>query len=95
MPYCRRASEYTSGPRVYQISQSAGIARVRSGKRARTTHNIERLHFHQGFDYRYGAWQPVHGKKQASATRAPYYGHIMVASTIASSDNTRIVKITL
>ncbi|KAJ5365473.1 hypothetical protein N7517_008359 [Penicillium concentricum] len=57
--------------------------------------NIERLHFHQGLDYRYGAWQPVQGKKQAPTTRAPYYGHIMVASTIGSSDDARVANIPL
>ncbi|OQE04651.1 hypothetical protein PENVUL_c031G10233 [Penicillium vulpinum] len=57
--------------------------------------NIARLHFHQGLDYRYGAWQPTQGRHQGPTTRAPYYGHIMVASAIGSSNDTRIANIPL
>lgn len=57
--------------------------------------NIERLHFHQGLDYRYNAWQPIETKVQAPTTRAPYYGHVMVASALGRSKETRVVNIPL
>ncbi|KAJ5676453.1 uncharacterized protein N7477_002086 [Penicillium maclennaniae] len=58
-------------------------------------HNIKRLHFHQGLDYRYASWQPILGKGQPPTTRPPYYGQIMVASALGHSHNARVVNIPL
>ena len=57
--------------------------------------NIKRLHFHQGLDYRYASWQPIGTKEQAPTTRPPYYGHIMVASALGRSSETRVANIPL
>lgn len=57
--------------------------------------NIERLHFHQGLNYRYASWQPIAGKGQPPTTRPPYYGQIMVASAIGHIEDARIVNIPL
>ncbi|KAF3384630.1 Beta-glucuronidase [Penicillium rolfsii] len=59
------------------------------------TNNIERLHFHQGLNYRYASWQPIASKGQPPKTRAPYYGQIMVAAAIGSDPDTRIANIPL
>ncbi|KAJ5939579.1 hypothetical protein N7466_002713 [Penicillium verhagenii] len=57
--------------------------------------NIKRLNFHQGLNYRYASWQPISSEGQPPTTRPPYYGHIMVATAIGHSDNSRIVNIPL
>lgn len=56
---------------------------------------IQRLHFHQGLDYRYASWQPIGIKGLPPATRPPYYGQVMVASAIGNSPNTHVVNIPL
>lgn len=66
-------------------------------------HNIRRLHFHQGTDYRYGSWQPVpkstrdgvSGAASPPTTNPPYYGQVMVAKALGSSRDTRIKNIPL
>ncbi|KAJ5653850.1 hypothetical protein N7490_000853 [Penicillium lividum] len=58
-------------------------------------HNINRLHFHQGLNYRYVSWQPIASEGEPPATRPPYYGQIMVASAIGHSKDTRVVNIPL
>lgn len=42
--------------------------------------NIERIHMHQGTNYRYQAWQPVDTNITSKGTKAPYYGNIAVAA---------------
>ncbi|RMJ23722.1 hypothetical protein PHISP_05402 [Aspergillus sp. HF37] len=59
------------------------------------TGGIQRLHFHQGTDYRYASWQPIKTEAMPIATRPPYYGQIMVASALGRSEDTRIVNIPL
>lgn len=60
-------------------------------------HNIRRLHFHQGTDYRYGSWQPVPTRDGSAppSTNPPYYGQVMVAKALGSSRDTRIKNIPL
>ncbi|KAJ5131926.1 hypothetical protein N7448_006084 [Penicillium atrosanguineum] len=58
-------------------------------------HNFERLHFHQGLNYRYASWQPIVSEGELPATRPPYYGQIMVASAIGHAENAHIVNIPL
>jgi hypothetical protein len=43
---------------------------------------IKRTHMHQGTDYRYAAWQPVHTDKTTIGTKPPYYGSIAVAAML-------------
>ncbi|KAJ5370389.1 uncharacterized protein N7496_006481 [Penicillium cataractarum] len=58
-------------------------------------HNIKRLHFHQGLNYRYASWQPIASEGNPPKTRPPYYGQIMVASAIGDAKDARIVNIPL
>ena len=44
------------------------------------TNNIQRVHMHQGTNYRYQAWQPIETNKTSKGTKAPYYGNIAVAT---------------
>ncbi|KAJ5952165.1 uncharacterized protein N7479_010578 [Penicillium vulpinum] len=57
--------------------------------------NIKRLHFHQALNYRYTSWQPILSKGIPPATRAPYYGQVMVASAFGRSKNARVANIPL
>jgi Glycosyl hydrolase family 79 C-terminal beta domain len=41
---------------------------------------IQRVHMHQGTDYRYASWQPIATDKTSIGTKAPYYGNIAVAA---------------
>lgn len=41
---------------------------------------IQRVHMHQGTNYRYAAWQPVETDLESIGTKAPYYGSIAVAA---------------
>ena len=41
---------------------------------------IQRVHMHQGTNYRYASWQPVETVNETMGTKAPYYGNIAVAS---------------
>ena len=41
---------------------------------------IQRVHMHQGTNYRYQSWQPVETVNETMGTKAPYYGNIAVAS---------------
>ncbi|KAJ5684626.1 uncharacterized protein N7477_000971 [Penicillium maclennaniae] len=58
-------------------------------------HNIKRLHFHQGLNYRYASWQPIESESEPPTTRPPYYGQIMVASAIGHSEDAHVVNIPL
>lgn len=51
---------------------------------------IERVHMHQGTDYRYAAWQPVDTDKTTKGTKAPYYGSIAVASMLGNLERGKI-----
>ncbi|KAM5384658.1 hypothetical protein ACJZ2D_001403 [Fusarium nematophilum] len=51
---------------------------------------IHRVHFHQGVDYIYSAWQPVHYKTIVPATKPPYYGHIATAATLGNTREHRV-----
>jgi hypothetical protein len=41
---------------------------------------IQRVHMHQGTNYRYASWQPVETDLESIGTKAPYYGNIAVAA---------------
>jgi hypothetical protein len=61
------------------------------------TNNIQRVHMHQGTNYRYQAWQPIETNKATKGTKAPYYGNIAVASFLGDivSDTPSIVNLPL
>ena len=42
--------------------------------------NIQRVHMHQGTNYRYQSWQPVETNLTSKGSKAPYYGNIAVAA---------------
>ncbi|KAK5173363.1 uncharacterized protein LTR77_002044 [Saxophila tyrrhenica] len=44
------------------------------------TNSIQRVHMHQGTNYRYQAWQPIETNITSKGTKAPYYGSIAVAA---------------
>ncbi|TVY52112.1 Beta-glucuronidase [Lachnellula cervina] len=43
---------------------------------------IRRVHMHQGTNYRYQFWQPVETNITTKGTKAPYYGHVVVAAVL-------------
>ncbi|TVY28785.1 Beta-glucuronidase [Lachnellula hyalina] len=55
---------------------------------------IRRVHMHQGTNYRYQFWQPVETNITTKGTKAPYYGHVVVAAMLGGSD-TQIVGLDL
>lgn len=42
--------------------------------------NIQRVHMHQGTNYRYQSWQPIDTNITSKGTKAPYYGNVAVAA---------------
>ncbi|KIV90003.1 hypothetical protein PV10_07353 [Exophiala mesophila] len=59
---------------------------------------IRRVHMHQGTNYRYASWQPIDTNLATTATKAPYYGNIAVATFLgntSASDNVRISELDL
>ncbi|KAJ4147158.1 hypothetical protein LMH87_001703 [Akanthomyces muscarius] len=44
----------------------------------------QRVHMHQGTNYRYQSWQPIDTEKTAKGTKAPYYGNIAAASALGN-----------
>lgn len=42
--------------------------------------NVQRVHMHQGTNYRYQSWQPIDTNITSKGTKAPYYGNVAVAS---------------
>ncbi|TVY36895.1 Beta-glucuronidase, partial [Lachnellula occidentalis] len=55
---------------------------------------IRRVHMHQGTNYRYQFWQPVETNITTKGTKAPYYGHVVVAAMLGGAD-TQIVGLDL
>ncbi|KAK6431577.1 hypothetical protein LTR95_012261 [Oleoguttula sp. CCFEE 5521] len=49
--------------------------------------NIQRVHMHQGTNYRYQSWQPVETNITAKGTKAPYYGNVAVAAFLGDLTN--------
>ncbi|KAF4630913.1 hypothetical protein G7Y89_g7220 [Cudoniella acicularis] len=59
---------------------------------------IQRVHMHQGTNFRYQSWQPINTNITTKGTKAPYYGQIVVAAFIGSlspSTQTQISNIPL
>ncbi|MCJ1309933.1 hypothetical protein MMC25_003594 [Agyrium rufum] len=51
---------------------------------------IQRVHMHQGTNYRYASWQPIQTNITTKGTKAPYYGNIAVAAMIGESTVNRV-----
>jgi hypothetical protein len=58
---------------------------------------IQRVHMHQGTDYRYASWQPNTTNKTTIQTKPPYYGNIAVATMLGNltAGNVQIANIPL
>jgi Glycosyl hydrolase family 79 C-terminal beta domain len=58
---------------------------------------IQRVHMHQGTNYRYASWQPIQTVNETKGTKAPYYGNIAVAKFLGdlTKDNVSISDIEL
>lgn len=56
---------------------------------------IRRVHMHQGTNYRYQFWQPVETNITTKGTKAPYYGHVVVAAVLGGGADTQIVGLEL
>ena len=53
------------------------------------SNHIQRIHMHQGTNYRYQAWQAIDTNITSKGTKAPYYGNVAVAAflgDLSSSD---------
>ncbi|KAI9705734.1 MAG: hypothetical protein M1820_004982 [Bogoriella megaspora] len=48
------------------------------------SNQIQRVHMHQGTNYRYDSWQPIDTNKSSIGTKAPYYGNIAVAAFLGN-----------
>ncbi|EJP64443.1 Glycoside hydrolase, catalytic core [Beauveria bassiana ARSEF 2860] len=57
----------------------------------------QRVHMHQGTNYRYQSWQPVDTHKAPKGTKAPYYGNIAAASALSNllSGNVSVTSLPL
>ncbi|KAM3548768.1 hypothetical protein ARSEF4850_009227 [Beauveria asiatica] len=44
----------------------------------------QRVHMHQGTNYRYQSWQPVDTQTAPKGTKAPYYGNVAAASALGN-----------
>jgi hypothetical protein len=56
--------------------------------------NIQRVHMHQGTNYRYQSWQPIDTNITSKGTKAPYYGNIAVASFLGDlTDKAKLPRI--
>ncbi|ATY63601.1 Glycoside superfamily [Cordyceps militaris] len=44
----------------------------------------QRVHMHQGTNYRYQSWQPVETAKAVKGTKAPYYGNMAAAAALGN-----------
>ncbi|KAL9082694.1 MAG: hypothetical protein Q9159_006234 [Coniocarpon cinnabarinum] len=58
---------------------------------------INRVHMHQGTDYRYAAWQPVDTNKTTKGTKPPFYGQIGAAAAVGdlSASNATVEELTV
>jgi hypothetical protein len=54
---------------------------------------IQRVHMHQGTDYRYASWQPIATHQTTIGTKAPYYGNIAVAAFLGDLTAGRAVHV--
>lgn len=54
---------------------------------------IRRVHMHMGTNFRYQSWQPIATNITTIGTKAPYYGHAMVAAMIGNLSNGSETKI--
>ncbi|KAJ6787761.1 hypothetical protein PWT90_09046 [Aphanocladium album] len=50
----------------------------------------QRVHMHQGTNYRYQSWQPIDTEKAVKGTKAPYYGNIAAANALGNLTQGRI-----
>jgi hypothetical protein len=57
---------------------------------------VQRLHMHQGVNYRYGSWQPIETNRSVKATKPAFYGNIATADFVGRADgDLRVMEIDL
>jgi hypothetical protein len=57
---------------------------------------VERLHMHQGVNYRYGSWQPIETNRSVKATKPAFYGNLATADfTGRASGELRVMEVDL
>jgi Glycosyl hydrolase family 79 C-terminal beta domain len=76
-------SLYNEGTPGLSDSFGAALWNVDFGLYCAAT-GIQRVHMHQGLDYRYAAWQPRTTANATIGTKPPYYGNIMVARMLGN-----------
>ncbi|OJJ33989.1 hypothetical protein ASPWEDRAFT_114341 [Aspergillus wentii DTO 134E9] len=57
--------------------------------------NIRRTHMHQGTNFRYISWQPIHTENTSIGTKAPYYGNAMAAAMLHGGVDVRVANLPL
>lgn len=45
---------------------------------------FQRVHMHQGVDYRYASWQPISTNRTTIGTKPPYHGQVVTAAFLGS-----------
>jgi hypothetical protein len=43
---------------------------------------VQRVHMHQGVNYRYGSWQPIETNRSVKATKPAFYGNVATADFV-------------
>jgi hypothetical protein len=57
---------------------------------------VQRLHMHQGVNYRYGSWQPIQTNRSVKATKPAFYGNIATADFVGrASGELRVMELDL
>jgi Glycosyl hydrolase family 79 C-terminal beta domain len=85
LPFILGEANNLFGEGAYGISDVFGAAlwAVDFGLYA-ASQGIQRLHFHEGTNYRYVAWQPITTSKGTIGTRAPFYGHAAITAILGN-----------
>jgi hypothetical protein len=57
---------------------------------------VQRVHMHQGVNYRYGSWQPIETNRSVKATKPAFYGNIATADFVGrTSGELRVMELDL
>lgn len=57
---------------------------------------VQRVHMHQGVNYRYGSWQPIETNRSVKATKPAFYGNVASADFVGRSrGKLRVMEIDL
>lgn len=57
---------------------------------------VQRVHMHQGVNYRYGSWQPIETNRSVKATKPAFYGNAATADFVGrASGELRVMELDL